>query len=1080
MKSPSPYEDLDYLKNIGYNKKDILEIINLPKNSYTANRLLYLTPKELSKHEVTTLLGDVPKDIKMNKGFRRNLNISQLFKRKQASINIKYVKQRTVATLNNTTDTGKVHNSKNITFLPTISESESKPLLKKVNVDKDNAINYRRIHSRNNKKLGRYNKNGNKLLNPRIDKISSKNIIDNESQSYFTANNITSEIIGKLEQSNNLVNKRSINSLKTYGESIESLPRDPGSESDYHFNLKSICEFNNHPSSQHVDTRSYIIDKDYLNVLEPKPMSPTKNELDVLLNNENKRKPVFTTSNRHNSSHNVKIVSMSSNKDSEKYVPKFHLKEKVMVIVMASDAYPCHVNEFGDIKPLKTRVLERWKEYLLKVKSTCKNSILDVQFSKTDKNSSIIEEFTSDNSLDDNFCINFSISKPSQIQLYGTLDKTLCIQRNRDNNNEKKKENKFRQDCLYIICFRTRQSALVWYKSIHDYFGVNNICTDVSLYIPSLKITLKINFNELYMQYLRKEEIKNQETLKLMRTKHGYFTIPSPIIKYLNVVIFERLLKNNTSLKDKIWDRKHLPFGLSFKFYDRLEWFPETLSTLLFEKNISKKGFCLEFRKFNDTSSNLTEHRQLNKFINPVPVEGFIINIVDMKNYSSQNVIASLKYLYGVTMDNLLILVPSQKATPPETFNEWRKRTCLKLSEEVYSEHRYSQASSDFNPFPLGASGNISWLKLSVLNYEFEVYDTYAEEGFKRKVYNVVNSESVLLLDDICDIYVCNGEKFNYSKRSLKSLLMCSYRLWGDRNNMKNILASMVILVNKTGKEFKFLAQNPEVAEKWVTHLRLIQDHWKRYTLSRKRSILTLRNRNIQFLNLSETEESNINNTTQKWILNRGISNARIYNIRSFAMLNPILHQGYICQKKNKYSTYDTFFAILIPGFIILFELFTRSISGFSKDEMIKKCKLIIPLKGSYIYSGNITGLDFGQKRQQHNYTNPSESAMPRACSDGWKSHDTELCRTFVLWFSCTNFSASDNICQGYENSFLNNKSSLDKLSQNVYQENIENVNKRSQRMKHSNKSAIFLTKLRQDKDLWVLAIQYELDRLNN
>ncbi|EDO16692.1 hypothetical protein Kpol_1052p40 [Vanderwaltozyma polyspora DSM 70294] len=757
------------------------------------------------------------------------------------------------------------------------------------------------------------------------------------------------------------------------------------------------------------------------------------------------------------------------------------IADKVLVMVKMSESYHGILNKFTDVEQIDTRIVERWKEYLVIGRDFSRTSkCIDLEFYKdlgisTDTVGPVAYKFHSE--IDINFCFN----EESMVTFYNALDKTICIQRSGRGAKEgsgytgKGDHRSATNMMFYIFNFQTKSAAYKWYNCLKGYFGFNEICKNLTVNIPDISLSLTLNLQEEDVNQLDIYERNESNYLNLIKTSHGYKVIQTPIIRYLNLIIFTELRKIGLHSQLDEWIKNNMIMGCNLKYYDRLEWSPESEFRLLTCVNIFRNLFSLEYRPYSHhpRSIDLENGKKENE---PVNIEGYLIKFSDrFGNDISRFGRMYMRPSYFLTCDNILFSVPASKATPPcpleyvttNTINSFDNDTFTNSEKDTFS----SENIFEQNPYPLNTNNVVDWVEDSQNNNDFIKNDSYAKMCFKRRVSQIFNSDSILNLTDIKNISRGDPEEAIYSKKCLKALSFGSFWFWNKKRTINDIANSIIFIYTSNGLAMKLLAPNEVVAMEWVTKLKKSVSYWtkrQRHILSR---IIRLKHTNISNLKISEIEESNINSNTPKWIVDHGISDPSLYNIDAFSLSRPILSKGFLYQKMKKHSNFCKYYAILIPGFILLYNCFTRSKTGFPRKTVDYGHYVTIPLKNCYIYSGNITENDLIKIKNKYDGVDLGKHILPRAYADGWTSFEDEPLRSFTIWFGSLKskddrYNANDEVINS-------------NLSKSIYDENITDIKKKNAKISDSGKSIIFLARSRQEKDLWVLSIQYELERLN-
>ena len=754
------------------------------------------------------------------------------------------------------------------------------------------------------------------------------------------------------------------------------------------------------------------------------------------------------------------------------------LNDKVLMMIKLEDNYQYNIPTFTDVEPFDMRILDRWKEYnvILREKDG-NNNCLDVEFYKTlkpikNRGYLNVKAFK----IDAN--INFSITSDSQIKFYNLLDKSICIEgekrkiRNGKNNEYKNDDLISNNSMFYIFCFQSRTASIKWFSLLKNYFGFETFSNNFSLKLPDLSIGLKFKFNEDDIHEINLLEEAESEHIKLIKFDYGYKVLQSPVFRYINSLVFQEIKKIGSYEIPVNWLHKSSKMGLSLKYYDRLEWCSEYQFKLFNQVNLLKNIFTLEYRPYGQNPPYLELKNKI-KQKEPQSIEGYVIKFKGLHDennmrYGGLHTIPS--YLF--TTENIIFSLPARKSEFPLSRYEFLENANDTDTSKNYVLKNIKTDIYEQNPFPLDTMGNIKWVDSGMDIKCFTSNDKYAKYLFKRNISNILCSENLLDLVDIVDVYQGNADDNLHSKKSLKTLLTVSNWFWGKQCTINDICASIVNIEISSNTKLQFLTPNNIVAAEWVQRLRYASSYWKEKQHNDMIKSLNLKVTNMTKLKISEIEDSNIQVSTPKWIIDNGLPDPKMNNITSFALQKPILHKGMISQKSKKHTTFSKYFAVLTPGFLILYNCFSRSATGFSLQDVGRNHYMTIPLKNCYIYSGDVIDSDLIKMKHTLSGAEPGKSVLPRVYGDGWRSFENESLRSFAIWFG------SDKLNREVEES--ENKIFNSNFSKEIYNENISHMrNKDVHNLKHI-RSMIFLTRSRQDRDNWVMSIQYELERLNN
>ena len=166
---------------------------------------------------------------------------------------------------------------------------------------------------------------------------------------------------------------------------------------------------------------------------------------------------------------------------------------------------------------------------------------------------------------------------------------------------------------------------------------------------------------------------------------------------------------------------------------------------------------------------------------------------------------------------------------------------------------------------------------------------------------------------------------------------------------------------------------------------------------------------------------------------------------------------GVLYRKTSARGRMRKFYVIACHGKILIFDNAARNMTGVEVAHIIHEKKQEIPLDEAYVYSGIVTESDMQSKNQTFDSNNPGRHALPRVYDDGWMSSDEDAMTSFVLW-------------HGSKRSFVRPTSNDGKSFGNL---------RRVTALGQSGRAVVFKARSRQERDIWVMAIGMEIERLH-
>lgn len=161
---------------------------------------------------------------------------------------------------------------------------------------------------------------------------------------------------------------------------------------------------------------------------------------------------------------------------------------------------------------------------------------------------------------------------------------------------------------------------------------------------------------------------------------------------------------------------------------------------------------------------------------------------------------------------------------------------------------------------------------------------------------------------------------------------------------------------------------------------------------------------------------------------------------------------------------------ILVEGQMLIFQGSLRTWSGARTPHTHLTRRAALDLRDCYVYSGIIAGEELIPRRGAEIMRNLGRNMTPRiylgdAGGESWTSSDEDTAMTFVIWHATTK-------------SFFRSERKESNVGQG---EDVKKTGSRWRRVPalgKTGKSIVFRARSRAERDLWVLAIETEIDRL--
>lgn len=780
---------------------------------------------------------------------------------------------------------------------------------------------------------------------------------------------------------------------------------------------------------------------------------------------------------------------------SQKFFKKYKAGEIVKIermLVMVKSAVNARESplSFSEAEPVDTRVLERWKEYIV-VARTTGNSRAPVymQFYHTrnipkQKASCQSSKEYSANSMD------FLLDRSCIVGFYSTLDKTIHILKSshrkvESRNGSIEEEEKFPFK-VYILRCCTTLSAGSWMSFLQKSIGQKPEVKKISIHLPEVDATLSLPLTPEVRKELDRKADQESDELEVVFLPRGYKVMLFPLLRYFEIVVREKMIESGFSDQVREWEHANILMGLCWKHYDRLEWCFGDQYDLLLGTFALNASHLLEYRPLTHyPRSAQLEDGQIS--IEPAPIEGFLVRCTNRygqeksglfkKNYS--------RFCYFFCCDGLLFFMRAFKSFPPLPENGLDAyEDCVNDTEKLSKLLKTIPPVFEQNPYQLDLDSHIEWLNTHLTPKEFKRRDNYAFACMRRRIAQVIKAEGVIDLRNVRSVFKVDEKDLIDSEVRYTVLNNANNFIWKTNKSVTETVRSTFVIEMKNGTVMKLLAPSPQIADEWVQRLTRLSQHWSARRKQDLQTMWDVKVANLRNLKIDESEESNISEDTPKWITDRGVANDKIFNVTAHAMLRPLIHSGMLYQKPRKHSVFEKYFVVLSPGFLILYECLSRKISGY-------KHYLTVPIEECYVYSGSTTSMDLLKRDKRFDHLNPDTESLPRAYSDGWKSGEDEPSRCFTLWFgtkrAISNYAGLTKRTANRRNGAgvgRNVPQSDETILEQLPAQIDDNFEKNPglfrvvSRLGVTGRSMVFMARSRQERDQWVVRIYAELERL--
>lgn len=768
--------------------------------------------------------------------------------------------------------------------------------------------------------------------------------------------------------------------------------------------------------------------------------------------------------------------------------------------------------EFNEVEDVDTRVFERWKEYIMVARNTGHpHAPLLLQFYKSRKIAKVEKDMARSVSK-----IDTLLTLDMNVKFYSTLDKTIVFWKSTS-----------KGTLVYIIRSRTHGGSLRWLALFLRTLGIQKTPL-VTVGLPTLGFTMRMLL-PLEMIRLEQEKLASNRALKMPDISYQDMksnqATASPLLLYLYAVTIKLLNSCGYEKKDilRLMDGNRM--GLAWRRYDRLEWLDEGNEESIYYNWVLQKTHDLEIRPKKPYSSFVTFEDGV-EMEEPVPIEGFLVRLTtwtgQVKRYRGHLHKLFFRAHYFHTHDNLLFYSESKDAFPPlpsavaaedamlgGTGKGKKGVSCPggsvsmpkpkpKEEEEDFGEVveaslEKSPLVYEVMPFKTNSDGEIEWLQGSKDAKKAKQHDNAALYEIQRRISILCTADGLIDLCEVEAVQRVDAQELNERLPGLLGKMSASSSTlpWSGTSATPYETDHLFeIVMASSGRTIVFQAFNAHTRDIWVQRLSELARYWKRRLFEDTARINEVRQTNLQKLNIRSEEDGMdtfIGEATPKWQTTfNSVADVNLFPAVGSSWSRSITMQGILFQKSKKHASFRQYHVVLCNGQLILYNLFDRTPSGKVKASANHTWYQTIDLSKSscYVYSGPITEGDLLQGRDKSfDAQNPGSHFIPRVYADGWKSNEDEGYRCFVLWFgkkrplaaSTTTTTTTTTAAKiPITNTNTNDTETEADTNTSSSFSSVKLVN----RLGVQGVTMVFMTRSRQDRDLWVLALNHEIERV--
>ncbi|EER38623.1 PH domain-containing protein [Histoplasma capsulatum var. duboisii H88] len=511
----------------------------------------------------------------------------------------------------------------------------------------------------------------------------------------------------------------------------------------------------------------------------------------------------------------------------------------------------------------------------------------------------------------------------------------------------------------------------------------------------------------------------------------------------------------------KVWPGSE-KMGLAWRRYDRLEWVHGANEDRMYGTIAMRTSHELELRPKRHYPTSIKHCGAKEATEEPPPAEGFLILLTSQKGKHQRLGKSYSRRLYFHVQNQYLCFCRPGRAMPPPpprppTTAGSNIPTVSQLSKDIPMIY-------SIDPYPL-RNGKITWLS-SVARHHREQHDAEAYHESRRNLKNLERAEGYFDLCRVLEVRVASQHHFpeeshtNGGDVDFHGEARDSTTRGGPEQDHQSRSNRSFELVMSGGLVVEFRAYNMQTRDEWVQRLSDLVRYWTARTREDVAIMKSVRRQNLELLNITEDQEFMFEQFASTWEVSKAQTSPELFNICGISGCRTVKMSGLLYCKPRRRSAFTACNVILTEGQILCFQSLIRKLSGEETPHTHHEREWVLDLDDCYIYSGLITNSDLLYQNHTIDTNLPSQHASPRVyTTDGWTSSDEDIATCFVLW--------------------QNSRKSVFR-SQEKQGETGERTKKwkKVSTLGVPGRSIVFNTRSRAERDMWVLMIETEINRL--
>ncbi|KAK5956393.1 hypothetical protein OHC33_002970 [Knufia fluminis] len=718
---------------------------------------------------------------------------------------------------------------------------------------------------------------------------------------------------------------------------------------------------------------------------------------------------------------------------------------------------------------VKTLQLQKWTEFMVVARRSRRSDEDDfrLQFYKT----RVIPEIDDNSSKKKPYREIRLVRKSTHVNLFSSLDKSVVIW------HPYKKGSR-----ITIMKCESTAHSVEWYTFLRDALGWKRP-DKLQVSVPDLGVALQIEkpFENMEAAGLEAED----EETALAMVAEAEQAVAGKIIAQCT----ETLQGNPewTSVMQH-WQANVKP-GLAWKRYDRLEWIHGVNEQKMYGSMAMQHSYELELRP----KVHYPQHAHGKKgkdHEEPPPIEGFLIRMTSQKGLHKRMGKTFFKRLYFSTHDHLLTFNRPAQATPPHP-----PRLQTITGANIPSSRDIIDGTPimyDIDPFPLDNNNKqIQFLSTGIQD-RINRADREAFAEARRNHANLSSSDGYINMTrirtvrpmqwgtDSVDETLSSGSD-NDEHVPFHASVPDTLRPDGTTTAIDDHRVFELILDN--GLVVRLQAYDRRTRDEWVSRLKKLVKYWKLRKTSDMNIFKSIRAANLSSLKIDEDVEAELGQFGQKWEVTRSEASPELYNICSIGSCRTISLSGLLYRKARRHGTFQRCGVVLSGGQMLIYQSTLRKTSGAQVANIHQEKQQVIDLAGCYVYSGLIVEDDLLYQNRTFDANHVGTLAsLPRVWTeDGWTSTDVDVMCCFVVWMNTRKGwfrTAGDSI-------FGTNKEGATEGQETpAAADGKDGKGRRRAKIKRvrqlgvPGRGIVFKCRSRAERDLWVLNLGIEIERL--